>query len=61
MKFFGWRFSIASFCEREAGHLIFCLVIAALGVFAWKLGFPKAEDITVGALGWMARSMGSSK
>lgn len=36
------------------------LLVAVLGVVAWRFGFPHADAVVAGALGWLGRSMGST-
>lgn len=49
--------SLALFIEREAGHVTIALILIAAGYFLWLGKFPKAEDLTMFALGVLSRSM----
>ena len=47
----------AAFLEREAGHIVVCLILIAMGAGLWFLKVPKGEDLVPFALGVLARSM----
>ncbi len=34
----------ADFLEREAGHVVVCLILIAMGAGLWVLHVPKGED-----------------
>lgn len=48
---------VASFFERQAGHIFVSLLLILIGAILWKCGVPKAEDLIPFALGVIARSM----
>jgi hypothetical protein len=54
------KFSLCDALERESGHMALSLLVAVLGVVAWRFGFPHADAVVAGALGWLGRSMGST-
>jgi hypothetical protein len=47
----------ADFLEREAGHVVVCLILIAMGAGLWMLKVPKGEDLIPFALGVLGRSM----
>jgi hypothetical protein len=47
----------AEFLEREAGHIVVCLILIAIGAGLWLLKVPKGEDLIPFALGVLGRSM----
>ena len=47
----------ADFLEREAGHLVVCLILIVMGAGLWMLKVPKGEDLVPFALGVLGRSM----
>jgi len=47
----------AEVLEREAGHVVVCLVLIAMGAGLWMLKVPKSEDLIPFALGVLGRSM----
>ncbi|HZT29479.1 MAG TPA: hypothetical protein VFA33_06330 [Bryobacteraceae bacterium] len=47
----------ADFLEREAGHVVVCLILIAMGAGLWVLHVPKGEDLIPFALGVLGRSM----
>jgi hypothetical protein len=47
----------AEFLEREAGHVVVCLILIAMGAGLWLLKVPKGEDLIPFALGVLGRSM----
>ena len=49
--------SLASFVEREAGHVVVSLILIVLGAALVLLKVPKGEDLIPFALGVLARSM----
>ena len=49
--------SLASFVEREAGHVVVSLILVVLGAALVLLKVPKGEDLIPFALGVLARSM----
>jgi F0F1-type ATP synthase assembly protein I len=52
---------LASFLEREAGHVVVSLLLIFIGAALWYVKVPKAEDLIPFATGVLARSMiGSS-
>ena len=51
---------LADFLEREGGRQALCILLILASAGLWKLGFPKADDLFVFALGVLARDMGSS-
>jgi len=48
---------IATFVEREAGHVVVSLLLIAIGAGLYFLKVPKAEDLIPFALGVLGRSM----
>lgn len=51
--------ALAGFLEREGGRSWLCVILIFVAAGLWKLGFPKADDLFVFALGVLAREMGS--
>jgi hypothetical protein len=47
----------AEFLEREAGHVVVCLILIVMGAGLWMLKVPKGEDLIPFALGVLGRSM----
>jgi hypothetical protein len=47
----------ADFLEREAGHIVVCLILIVMGAGLWVLKVPKADDLIPFALGILGRSM----
>ena len=47
----------ADVLEREAGHVVVCLLLIAMGAGLWMLKVPKGEDLIPFALGVLGRSM----
>ncbi|HZT29227.1 MAG TPA: hypothetical protein VFA33_05055 [Bryobacteraceae bacterium] len=47
----------ADYFEREAGHIVVCLILIAMGAGLWLLKVPKGEDLIPFALGVLGRSM----
>ena len=47
----------ANFMEREAGHVVVCLILIVMGAALWMLKVPKGEDLIPFALGVLGRSM----
>ena len=47
----------AEFLEREAGHVVVCLILILMGAGLWMLKVPKGEDLIPFALGVLGRSM----
>lgn len=43
--------------ERQAGHIMVCLLLLGIGAAFFKFNIPKGEDIIVFSLGVLARSM----
>lgn len=49
--------TVVAALEREAGHVVVCLILIALGAGLWLLHVPKGEDLIPFALGVLGRSM----
>ena len=47
----------ADFLEREAGHVVVCLILIVMGAGLWMFKVPKGEDLIPFALGVLGRSM----
>ena len=43
--------------EREAGHIVVCLILIVMGAGLWMFKVPKGEDLIPFALGVLGRSM----
>ena len=53
--------ALATFLEREAGHVVVCFLLIGLGAALWTIKVPKGEDLIPFALGVLGRSMIGSK
>ena len=51
----------ARLLEREAGHVLICLMLILIGATLFKFSIPKGEDLIVFALGALGRSLGAGK
>jgi len=47
----------ADFLEREAGHVVVCLILIVMGAGLWMIKVPKGEDLIPFALAVLGRSM----